>query len=134
LVGGNGLKRTLPLVARYADEWNAIYRTPAQFATLKQRLDELLAENGRLLQDVRRSMMMGLVFGRDQRELAQQLQGSDPAELRKRGLAVGTPNQLVEQLGQLAEVGVQRVMLQWPDLDDLKGLDVFAQTVLPQVQ
>lgn len=133
LIGGNGLKRTLPLVACYADEWNAIYRTPAQFAALNRQLDELLLENGRRPQQVRRSMMKGLVFGRDQRELALKLQGRDPADLCERGLAVGTPNQLVEQLGQLSEVGVQRVMLQWSDLDDLDGLEVFAQTVLPQI-
>jgi hypothetical protein len=39
----------------------------------------------------------------------------------------------VEQLGRLSEVGVQRVMLQWLDLDDLDGLEAFARTVLPQL-
>jgi hypothetical protein len=30
-------------------------------------------------------------------------------------------------------VGVQRVMLQWLDLDDLDGLEAMAHTVLPQL-
>jgi F420-dependent oxidoreductase-like protein len=34
LIGGNGPRRTLPLAARFADEWNAVYATPALFAEL----------------------------------------------------------------------------------------------------
>ncbi len=35
-----------------------------------------------------------------------------------------------KQLGRLAEAGVQRVMLQWLDLDDLDGLEALARGVL----
>jgi alkanesulfonate monooxygenase SsuD/methylene tetrahydromethanopterin reductase-like flavin-dependent oxidoreductase (luciferase family) len=45
----------------------------------------------------------------------------------------GTPTGIVEQLGRLSEVGVQRVMLQWLDQDDLDGLEALARTVLPQL-
>jgi len=34
-------------------------------------------------------------------------------------------------LGRLAEAGVQRIMLQWLDLDDLDGLEALARGVLP---
>jgi hypothetical protein len=40
---------------------------------------------------------------------------------------------MVDQLSQLAEAGVQRVMLQWIDLDDLEGLEAIAKHVLPQL-
>ena len=33
LIGGNGEKRTLQLAARYADEWNAVFQTPAALYT-----------------------------------------------------------------------------------------------------
>ena len=133
LIGGNGPRRTLPLVARYADEWNAVYVSAARFAELSARLDRLLSEAGRDPASVRRSLMTGLVFGRDGAELARRLGGRDGASLRRRGLVVGTPSAIVEQLGQLASVGVRRVMLQWLDLDDLGGLADLARTVLPQV-
>jgi hypothetical protein len=42
----------------------------------------------------------------------------------------GTPSAVVDQLGQLAEAGLQRVMLQWLDLDDLDRLSALAETVL----
>ncbi len=131
LIGGNGPRRTLPLVARYADEWNGVYIPATKFAQLCARLDTLLQEHGRQPGDVRRSLMTGLVFGRDEAELQDKLQGREATELRERGLVVGAPSEIVEQLGRLAEAGVQRVMLQWLDLDDLDGLEALARGILP---
>ncbi|MCA9924323.1 MAG: TIGR03560 family F420-dependent LLM class oxidoreductase, partial [Anaerolineales bacterium] len=47
LIGGNGPKRTLPLAAKYATEWNAVYIPPAAFAERNALLDEMLVKNGR---------------------------------------------------------------------------------------
>lgn len=136
LVGGNGLRRTLPLVARYATEWNATFQTPAGFARLSRHLDELLAARGQSPTSVRRSMMTGMVFGRDDGEVRRKLdaRGRSAEDLRGRGIMVGTPPQIVNQLAALGAVGVQRVMLQWLDLDDLDGLDAFARSVLPPLK
>jgi len=38
--------------------------------------------------------------------------------------------EIVDHLGELLEAGVQRVMLQWLELDDLDGLEALAQIVL----
>ncbi len=136
LIGGNGPQRTLPLVARYADEWNGVYLPARRFAELNTRLDELLAATGRAAGDVRRSLMTNIQFGRDEAEFRAlpTLQNRDPDDLIARGIIAGTPGAVVEQLGRLAEAGVQRVMLQWLDLDDIDRLEAFAATVLPQVQ
>jgi len=138
LIGGNGLNRTLPLVARYADEWNAVYITVEKFTKLNASLDELLQQQNRKPEDVRRSLMTGCVFGNDQAELQRRVQArtqgkSSVEALRQHGLVVGTPSQFVDQLGRLMEAGVQRVMLQWMDLDDLQGLESLAGEVLPQL-
>lgn len=45
-IGGNGLRRTIPLVARYADVWHA-WGTPSSLAELSNRVDELAAAAGR---------------------------------------------------------------------------------------
>jgi F420-dependent oxidoreductase-like protein len=131
LIGGNGPLRTLPLVAQYATEWNAVFVPAAKFASLSKRLDEMIAANGRDPATVRRSMMTGLRYGRTQAELEANLPANRTiAELQALGLVVGAGQQIVDQLGQLAEAGVQRIMLQWLDLDDLDGLESLAQTVL----
>ena len=134
LIGGNGEKRTLALAARYADEWNATFQTPARFAQLNVRLSELLRENQRDPGSVRRSMMTGLLFGRDDAEVQRLLaaRGRTREQLAERGIVVGTANQVVEHLGRLSDAGVQRVMLQWMNLDDLDGLHAFARDVLSQ--
>ena len=75
--------------------------------------------------------MTGCRFGRDQGELDRKLGSQSVASLRERGIVAGTPAQVVDQLGELAQAGAQRVMLQWLDLDDLDGLEALAQSVLP---
>jgi hypothetical protein len=47
-------------------EWNGVYIPPQTFAERCELLDELLVANGRQPSDVRRSLMTGLVFGKDQ--------------------------------------------------------------------
>ena len=135
LIGGNGPKRTLPLVAQYATEWNAVFTTPAVIRQRNQALDALLQERGRAPADVRRSLMTGCWFGKDDAAVNARLQeqGRSFAQMREIGIIVGTGNQIVDQLGELAEVGVRRVMLQWLDLDDVDGLKAMAHAVLPQV-
>jgi len=134
LIGGNGLNKVMAIAAKYADEWNGIYRSPAEFKELSDRLGQLLIENGRKPEDVGRSQMKGLIFGRDQVELERNLAGQDPQALLDRGMIVGTPEEVVEQLGEFSEIGMGQVMLQWFNYDDLDGLEAFAATVLPQVQ
>jgi F420-dependent oxidoreductase-like protein len=135
LVGGNGSKHTLPLAARYADEWNAVYLPAAEFKQLNARLDELLDSQQRPHDSVRRSMMTGCVFGRDENEVRKKVEARtggkhDVVELRARGVVAGTASEINDQLGKLEEAGVQRVMLQWLDLDDLQGLEALARGIL----
>lgn len=138
LIGGNGIKRTMPLAAMYATEWNGIYLTPDNFKEHNTQLDQLLAENKRQPDEMRRSLMTGLAFGVTDEKLSKSAAvfGGGQyglAELKQRGVVAGGPAEVVDQLNVLAEAGVQRVMLQWLNLDDLEGLEDFARSVLPQM-
>jgi F420-dependent oxidoreductase-like protein len=135
LIGGNGEKKTLSLVARYADEWNATFQTPEKFAWLNTRLDELLAEHEGEPRMVKRSLMTGCVFGKDDAAVQRKITARNRTyeQLRERGIVIGTASQIVDQLGQLEEAGVQRVMLQWLDLDDMDGIELLAYGVIPQM-
>ena len=135
LVGGNGLKRTLPLAAQFAVEWNATFQAPASFQRLSSRLDGLVRREQRDPRAVRRSMMTGVVFGRSAGEVAERLarRGRSAEDLRSRGILIGTGEKVVEQLGELAAAGLQGIMLQWLDLDDLDGLEGLARSVLGRV-
>ena len=133
VIGGNGPKRTLPLVAKYADEWNAVFLDTAGIQERNNRLDELLVEEGRQPGDVKRTLMTRGLVARTDAELAEKESPERIAELRERGAVVGTPNEMVERLGQIAEAGVAGVQLQWMDLDDVSGLELIASEVLPQL-
>jgi F420-dependent oxidoreductase-like protein len=132
LIGGNGPKRTLPLAASFADEWNGVFIGPDRYRELNQRLTDLLQHNGRDPGEVRRSVMTGLVFGRDQRELDSYLETYEkPAEaLKSDGVIVGMDADVKDQIEAYAQAGAQRIMLQWLDLDNLDGLEALAQALL----
>ncbi len=127
VIGGNGPRRTLPMVVRYADEWNAVYLPPERLRELNRHLDALLDEAGRRPEEVRRTMMTGLVFGKDERQFRERLGTRDAEALRKRGMVVGTPGAVADQLARLGEARAARVMLQWLDQDDLDGLEALAK-------
>jgi len=131
LVGGSG-KRTLGNVVRYAVEWNCVILLPDDFAQKSKRLSEMLVAAGRKPESVRRSMMTGCVFGKDEAALTEKLSARKQTleEIRERGIVAGSPSQVKDQLSELEGVGLQRVMLQWLDLDDLAGLEALAKVVL----
>jgi alkanesulfonate monooxygenase SsuD/methylene tetrahydromethanopterin reductase-like flavin-dependent oxidoreductase (luciferase family) len=135
LVGGNGEVRTLPLAARFADEWNAVYIPVDEFSRLNAILNRLIGKAKRRTSDVRRSLMTGCVFGRSEEEVRQKVQARSGGkfsreELRDRGVMIGTGSQIADQLAQLEDAGVEQVMLQWLDLDDLHGLEAMANEIL----
>jgi F420-dependent oxidoreductase-like protein len=134
VIGGNGQRRTLPLVARYADEWNGLYVKPGRYAELSARLDELIEEAGRSPEAVRRTFMTRCVFGRTTPEVESKLVDETTEEIRDAGGIVGTASEVVDQLGPLAEAGIERVMLQWLETDDIAGLEALAHEVLPQLR
>lgn len=147
LIGGNGLKRTLPLVARYADIWNGTFLAPDEFRERSAILDKLLSEAGRKPGDVRRTAMRGLYFGCDMKELDRRLRwraenpdyaGKSLQEVidtmaKQDHEIVGTADMVIEQIKTYEAAGVEELMLQWFDVDDLDGLRTFAKSVLPHV-
>jgi F420-dependent oxidoreductase-like protein len=130
VIGGNGPRRTLPLAARYADEWNGVYLSPDGFRQRTRRLDELAREVGRQPEAIRRTLMTRVIFGRDEEQLAERLGNENPDDLRAAGRIVGTAAEIPDQLRALEAAGVQGVMLQWiDDLDDVAGIEALGRAV-----
>jgi F420-dependent oxidoreductase-like protein len=146
LIGGNGPKRTLPLVVRYAAIWNATFLSPQAFQERSATLDQLLQSAGRNPSEVKRTVMLGLTFGRDMTELDRKLSWRQDhpqytgksldkviEELSKDGSVVGTPEMIIEQINAYGKAGAGELVLQWFDLDDIDGLRAFAASILPNV-
>lgn len=135
IIGGIGESRTIPIAAKFADEWNALFIPADEFRRLNSILDSLIIENGRSVNDVRRSLMTGCIFGRDPEEVDKKVSArtgglKDISELRNQGMIVGTADDIAEQIDDLGRNGVQRLMLQWLDLDDIQGLVSMAAGII----
>jgi F420-dependent oxidoreductase-like protein len=134
LVGGKGRRRTPRLAARYADEFNAPFSTVEESAGLFDGVREACAEAGRDPASLTYSNALVLCCGADDAEVSRRADaiGRSVEDLRANGLA-GSPNQLVDRIGQYAELGATRVYLQVLDLSDLDHLHLVAEKVIPQV-
>ena len=148
LIPASGAKKGMPLVVRYADMWNIPWRTPEEFHTLSRQLDAQLDVQGRPRNAVKRTMMTMLIYGPTTAHLESQLRpvrrflphlAETPLEEALSYLRVewnallGTADEVVEQINAYAQVGVEELILEWFDLDNLEGLQAFAKDVLPRL-
>jgi F420-dependent oxidoreductase-like protein len=127
IIGGAGPKRTPELAARFADEFNVPFRSLEVTAATYERVREACAAAGREALPVF-SAAQTIAVGRTDAEAkkrADAIGGAPPVH--------GTPDQVVEQIGRFAELGVQRMALQVLDLSDLDHLDVIMSEVAPQL-
>jgi F420-dependent oxidoreductase-like protein len=134
LIGGNGPTKTLPLAARFADEWNGVFLSPETYRERSALLDRLCADRGRAPTSIKRSLMTQVGYMRDDSELKRLLdeeQSSLDVLRRDNRIIVGAPQQVVEQLRAYEAAGVQRIMLQWLVVSDIARLEHMAEHVLP---
>src|SRR5882757_1645982 len=134
IVGGAGKKRTPALAAQYANEFNAGFKSVEETGVLFARVQEACRVAGRDPGTLALSAANTVVVGKDDAEVKRRAEaiGRDVAQLADNPL-VGTPAQVVDRLGQLAELGADRTYLQVMDLSDLDHLDLIASEILPQV-
>jgi F420-dependent oxidoreductase-like protein len=132
LIGGNGEKYSFPLIVKYAKEWNAIFLTPEKFKEKTTLLDQLLIAKSKMPGEIRRSLMTNLTYGQNQERLKKKLNGRDPKDMTQRGIIVGSSGQVTERLHEYQQTGLDEIMLQWIDLEDMDSLIHFSETVLPK--
>lgn len=102
VIGGSGPRKTLRVVAKHADEWNAPAASPEEYRRLSDILDDHCVDVGRDPSEIRRSVQMFL-FSNDDASIA------------------AVPG----QIDALEEAGVQHVVLSFytpPTRDQLKAL------------
>jgi len=146
LIGGKGLKRSIPLIAREAAEWNLSRLDADMIRALRDALDQRCREIGRDPATIRRSVMTSYIIGRDRsdqleraaqlREVIPDLKSLSPAEVlesRKGPWLVGTPEEIAEAIREHAKLGVELFMLQHFLLDDSDALELLGKEVLPAV-
>ena len=143
LVGGSGPRRTLPLVARYADVWNSLRSSPDGFREKSALLDHLLRGEGRAPGEVKRTLFTGVFFAHDAADLERVLlrmrdaapdgAGKSTAEVleaqRARNTIIGTPEMIGAQIAEFRAAGVEELMVRWTEMDDISRLRAFSELI-----
>lgn len=138
LIGGSGERRTLPVVARYADAWNG-EGDPATFARKNAILDGLCAAAGRTPGSIVRTVGLPPVCIRDSRDEAvaalagilahHQWSPSDAAGWAAASPFAATEDDVAALLAAYRDAGADEVMFDWPPPFDGETLERLAGPV-----
>jgi F420-dependent oxidoreductase-like protein len=117
LIGGGGEKKTLRLVAQFADASN-LFGGPEELAPKYRILADHCAAVGRDFTEIERTNMQGVGIG-SAGAWSQQPE---------------SPDAIVERFGRLAEVGVQHVIVNFAEANDPELIELLGSKVLPQLR
>jgi alkanesulfonate monooxygenase SsuD/methylene tetrahydromethanopterin reductase-like flavin-dependent oxidoreductase (luciferase family) len=143
IVGGSGLSGTVDPAARFADEYNTVAATPEECAERREKLARACEREGR--EPIPFSLMTGCAIGRDAAEARERIQrrleraGQQQVDLdeykAERGAAsiLGTLEEAAERLRTYERAGVERVMLQHLDHQDLGMVELIGRELAPAV-
>jgi alkanesulfonate monooxygenase SsuD/methylene tetrahydromethanopterin reductase-like flavin-dependent oxidoreductase (luciferase family) len=124
LIAGGGEKKTLRVVARYADWWNFNFCTVEAYAHKQQVLAQHCREIGRDPGEIFLTHYAAVHLV------------NDPAEAAKRDFHVvsGTPDMVTRELSEFAKLGVKHFQLRFLDFPETAGLKMFVEKVLPRLK
>lgn len=137
IVGGSAKPRTLAAAARWADEYNLVMMSAEQAREAIPLVRKAWEDAGRAAPVI--SLMTHGIIGSDRLDVLErahrvaEVRGEDASDpeayiegLRENTL-VGTVAEIREQLAELEEAGVGRLMFQHLTHNDLDGVDLIAE-------
>jgi F420-dependent oxidoreductase-like protein len=144
LLGGSARSGTLGPAVRFADEYNTPTGNLEEVRRRRERVRAACERAGRDPASLPFSVMTGSIVGTDEADVRRRAErvarriaweGTVDGMLSRlsRSWVIGTPEQVVERLGQLAEAGVERAMLQHWEFDDDAPVRMLGAAVVPAV-
>jgi len=115
MVGGGGERRTLRLVARYADAAN-VFGAPEAIARKYRILEEHCEAVGRDVDEIERTTLQSVAISPDG------------------GPGTETPAQVVNHFGELGDAGAQHVIFNLRNVHDTSLLELIGREVIPQLR
>jgi len=118
LVAGGGERKTLRLVAQYADAWNLFVPATAEQSALQQKLEVLrehCQELGRPYEQIEKTTLSSLHLTRDGRNQTM------------------TPEAAIEYFTLLAAHGVDHAIFYLANVSDLEPFEVLTTAIVPEV-
>lgn len=129
MIGGSGERRTLRLVARYADYCN-LFGDPPTVAHKLTILRAHCAAVGRPYESITRSNFVSILIARTETELARKRRHYPPWL----GHAIiGTPDRVRAALQAYIDIGINFIVFNLPDAHTLEPITLLAETVIPSL-
>ena len=126
LIGGSGPRKTIPMVARYADLWNA-YGSPDELAAADGTLRAACETVGRDEREIERTVNVNVVIRRTRAEAEAAWAGwagvHCPIDGEERLDAAGTVDEVADSLRALAAVGFAHPVMIFRTPWDLETID-----------
>jgi len=139
LTGGEGSPRSMRIAARYCDEFNLSSTPPDKVAAKFAAVGAACEAIGRDPATMGRSVMAGVLIGRDAAELAGRKSallaafgneaGDEWIDARQPRWVMGSPDQARAMVARFADAGAERIMLQDFLPRDLEMIDLMAEAL-----
>jgi len=141
IVGGVGRPRSCRLGAQFADEYNISSSNPAEVREVNARLDAACEKLGRDPGTLTRSVMAGVLVGRDEADVAARTErqiavfGDDTAgaaewlEARRDRWILGTPETAQARIAEYKATGADRLLFQDFLPHDLDHIAVMGELI-----
>jgi alkanesulfonate monooxygenase SsuD/methylene tetrahydromethanopterin reductase-like flavin-dependent oxidoreductase (luciferase family) len=135
IVGGSAKPRTVAAAVRFADEYNTIFAPPEECRARRERVVRASEAAGR--EPLRFSLMTPAIVATHERELRDRArryvevtgQGDADRLLREppAHMVIGTQERAAERLQDFERAGVERVMLQHMDHEDVQMVELLGE-------
>jgi F420-dependent oxidoreductase-like protein len=145
IIGGNAGPRSAALAARWADEYNVNNVSPERVVRQRGQLVAACEAIGRDPSTLRMSLLVNLLVGTDTADLharAEQLMkrnnvsGSPTDFVAGRGpnTLTGTVDAVLDQVGEYARAGVERILLQHWVHRDIETVELIGRRLRPAIE
>jgi len=133
VVGGSGERKTLRMVAQYADGCN-FFGDPEQARHLLGVLEGHCERLGRDPAEITKTSMRTIAIAETEEAAQAKLDAMRAAGLHERRIAAtvtGTPDQILENAQAFSDVGIEGLTFSMPDVHDLEAVALAGETLAP---
>ena len=131
MIGGSGERRTLRIVAKYADACN-LFGSPE---TVKKKLEALRGHcrsTGREYDSILRTKLGHVIINKNKRKLTEAIK-TFPEDRRREYVIYGTPEDVRGQIEAFRDAGIEYLIVNLEPDRELEALDLFANEVMKKL-
>jgi len=110
--------------------------TPKRYKELLEALAEHCTRVGRKIDQIEKTLIVDYtVIAKNRTSLEEKIRKSKPKDVSKtqftEGNLIGTPKEIISRIEEFIDVGVDYIMMRFPDMMKNEPLQLFADEVMP---